>query len=72
MRYSVPGTRTFATVTTPWGKACARWEYLLNTVLDDGSGLLRYVALVADFGTTSVGFVVGCVGSVRMRTPAHG
>lgn len=54
-----------------WGKACARWEYLLDAVFDDGSVLLRSLALVADFGTTSVGFAVGCVGSVRMRTSAH-
>ena len=53
------------------GEACARWEYLLDAVLDDGSGLLRSAALMADFGTTSAGFAVGCVGSVRMRTPAH-
>ena len=44
---------------------------LLEAVLDDGSGLLRSAALMADFGTTSAGFAVGCVGSVRMRTPAH-
>ena len=52
-----------------WGKVCDRWEYLLDAVLDDGSGLLRSAALVADFGTTSVGFAVGYVGPSARERP---
>jgi hypothetical protein len=50
-----------------WGKACAR--YLLEAVLDDGSGLLRSAALMADFGTTSAGFAVGCGGPSACERP---
>jgi hypothetical protein len=50
-----------------WGKACAR--YLLEAVLDDGSGLLRSAALMADFGTTSAEFVVGCGGPSACQRP---
>lgn len=51
------------------GKACARWEYLLEAVLDDGSGLLRSAALMADFGAPSAGFAVGCGGPSACERP---
>jgi hypothetical protein len=51
------------------GKACACWEYLLEAVLDDGGGLPRSAALMADFGTTSAGFAVGCGGPSACERP---